>query len=218
MKTEKTHIGWAKWLIGIVIAIIGAAGGIVAILKYVDDKTQIAEQKYINAIEEWKEFSPTSVSLRPQQIDIKAGECIDLNLGRIVNQIDGKRDLCFNWWRDNEMYALSTQDNIEVAELGIVNFPEIRYQTLKEAPFVLAKKYKNSLPILFRSNRSERPNTGFVYVLKLPTHHIAKVQIVEYIMKPLENAPSIQWPYVRIRYETFPIVAIPRKPKRSDFK
>ena len=162
----------------IVIAIIGAAGGIVAILKYVDDKTQIAEQKYINAIEEWKEFSPTSVSLRPQQIDIKAGECIDLNLGRIVNQIDGKRDLCFNWWRDNEMYALSTQDNIEVAELGIVNFPEIRYQTLKEAPFVLAKKYKNSLPILFRSNRSERPNTGFVYVLKLPTHHIAKVQIV----------------------------------------
>jgi len=224
MKSEEKHIFWAKWLIGTVIAIIGAGGGIVAILKYVSDKEHMAEHEYRNAIEAWEKFSPISLSLSPQQIDIVAGECVDLNLGRTesVDPFDSKLDLCFQWWQFKDFYALSTQANIGVAELGVVNFLEIRYRTLEEAPFVLLEKYQNYVPHLFGwSPKSERPPPGFVYVLKLPTNHIAKVQIVEYGEKmkhgKLPNS-SMLYPYVRILYEVFPIVAIPPEPKRSEFK
>lgn len=214
MTNEKTTSVWVKWVVGSLIAAISAGGGLVAVLNYVDDRSDEANKAYREAMAEWEAFSPESIASKPQVVEISAGKCLDLDRGRLVEMISRDWELCFHWYRDDSRIGLSIGNNVQVVEFGVAEFAQIDYRSLRDAAFTEAPTIYRDLPMLFRQHKNDAPRAGYTYFLKLPTRRVAKVQIVRYGESRLMENADLMWPYVQLRYEVFPIVPDPPRPRR----
>lgn len=214
MATQSEHSGWFKWTLGAVIALLGAGGGLVAVLKYLDDRSIAAERKYQEALAAWEAFAPSSISLGSQEAEVEVGECLDLDLGRMLDFLADDRDLCFHRWPDEDVIALSAHPDVLAADLGVVDFSQISYRAVRDAPFVEIPSFEGGLPFLFRSKVNRAPRSGYTYALRLPSRRVAKVQILKYEERPHERIPNLSWARVHLRYEVLPITPDPPRPRR----
>lgn len=68
MTEKSTQSGWIKWTVGAVITLMGAGGGLVAVLQYLDDRRATAWREYQEAFAEWEAYSPESIAGGPQEV------------------------------------------------------------------------------------------------------------------------------------------------------
>ena len=102
---------WFKWIIGVIIALLAAGGGIVALLNYIDpptnyEATRIAQNDLENNLEDWINFSPQSLSGDPQEATLQGLDAIDFETGHISaahSQTDRDWDLQFGCWPDSDL-------------------------------------------------------------------------------------------------------------------
>jgi hypothetical protein len=204
--------GWFKWLIqSVVVALLVGGAGIVALLRYYDEKNQATQREYESQLEKWENFSPSSLSRGVQTATLRALDRIDLETGRVssqVEQADRQWDLIFGCGFGGYEY-LRGLNAASWSEFGVANFETIKYRDIRNANYSATQNRETGYQDLFYAHKSNVPGQGYVYFIQTPDRHIAKVQITGYEL--VENNPAV-CRNMRIRYEVFPIVDIPPKP------
>lgn len=206
-KNNKRNI---KWFIGILITVLGASGGIVEILKYSDIKKHKEEKEYQVKLREWENFSPKSLSLGVQDKKLLANAPFNLEKGHATTGFSNKTtDITFECWpQGNE--SLRASKGVSWSDQGVMNFEKIKYRQIRDAKFISLKHKRTKHLNLFFAHKSSVPGIGHVFFIKTVEGNVAIIQIVGYISNPNPNACRI----IKLKYEVFPIVKTPPKPKK----
>ena len=210
MNQSTPRAGWIKWVVGSSIALIGAGGGLVAFMQYLDARRDAKIRQYEADLAEWNSFSPQSTTFGAQELEIKGGECVDLNLGRPADSISSDADLCFFFWPDERKWGLAVFNGVAWADLGVVDFASVDYRTVRDAPFKGPNSTRGEIDFLYKTDKDDVPGPRYTYALRLNGEQVAKVQIKAYRE---ERRFDRDWPYVRIVYEVFPILPDPPRPR-----
>lgn len=209
-----------KWLIGILISLIAAGGGIVKLLEYKDKQQdreieirRQAEEAYQEELLEWKNFSPPSLARETKIVELRGGSYLNLENGHISDIHEHQRsDLLFS--KGGGIYGheyLRAMNNGAWLDRGIVNFENIKYKEIRDARYASPKNNKSGYPDLFYAYGSGVPRAEYVYFIKTNEGNIAKIQILGY--KSFNNNPAVVR-NIEIKYEVFPIVNDPPRPMR----
>ncbi|MCB9007849.1 MAG: hypothetical protein H6656_10870 [Ardenticatenaceae bacterium] len=207
---------WFKWIIGVIIALLAAGGGIVALLNYIDpptnyEATRIAQNDLENNLEDWINFSPQSLSGDPQEATLQGLDAIDFETGHISaapSQTDRDWDLQFGCWPEN-MESLRVFEGVSWFEYGTANFESIKYRDIRDANFAAQKHAQTGYFDLYYLHKGNVPADGFIYLFKTLDDHVVKFQIVGY---ELVDSNPLVCRNISIRYEAFPVVADPPRP------
>lgn len=209
--------GWFKWLIGIVIALLGAGGGIVALLNYQDsqkqkelDRYQQGLQQYQQELQQWNNFSPTSLSNGSQEVVLIGSESIDLESGlhNASPLPDRQWDLQFGCWPDS-MESLRALEGVSWSELGLNDFDAITYREIRDANYLRQNNSTTGYYDLYYLHKGNVPGEGYVFFIKTPEGNVAKLQILGY--ETVDPNPLV-CRNMKIRYEVFPFVNDPPRP------
>ena len=213
MISDSKKASWLKWSVGAVIALIGAAGGAVAVLEYLDAKRAAAETRYQQAIAGWEAFTPALIS-QQEQVEVLWGWDIDLDVGLVAMSLSGS-----NWDLQSELELIHREEagkkravgtkweglrantNVQWAHLGVVEFSAVAYRDIRDATFQTGGW-------LYRSHPTAAPGPGYIFAIKTSDGNLAKLQIVRY--EP-HNSYSRR---MFVRYEVYPIVPDPPRPRR----
>lgn len=203
---------WFKWIVGSIIAIIGAGGGLVAVLQYLDAKGEAAERQYRLALVEWERFSPQSISHGVQKVEVRGGDRFNLETGRVTSNPapTDKWDLLFGCW-PNARESLRAADGVEWSDFGVVDFSALRYRDVRDARYGGLSHPTSGSRDLYYAHKSNVPGQGYAFAVKTSDNNIAKVQIVSY--RSVDPNPEA-CRNVSLRYEVFPVVTDPPRPFR----
>jgi hypothetical protein len=212
MSTETKRSSWFKWIVGVIIALIGAGGGLVAILQYLDSKRAAAERQYQQALEEWERFSPQSISRGIQNVELRGLDRFNLETGRVTSApgFGETWDLMFGCWPQGRE-SLRASDGVEWSDLGVVEFSAVRYREIRDARYESRLHPTTGYRDLYYAHKSNVPRKGYTFAVKTKDNNVAKVQIVDY--KSVDPNPLV-CRNVSLRYEVFPIVNDPPRPRR----
>jgi len=208
----------SKWLVGIIISLLAAGGGIVKLLEYRDNqqKQEIenrrqAEETYQNELLMWENFSPPSLARDIKVVELRGGSFLNLEIGHISDIFENRKsDLLFS--KGAGVYAhefLRAINNAGWSDVGVVNFEDISYREIRDARYASPRNNKSGYPDLFYAYGSGVPRQGYVYFIKTNEGNIAKIQIQDY--KSVHNNPAVLRNII-IKYEVFPIIADPPRP------
>ena len=199
-----------NWFIGIFISILAAGGGIVALLEYNDSIIKKDNKDFEKEMVAWENFSPESLSLGVQSDIILASAPYDLEKGSMITGFSNKTsDFSFGCWpQGNE--SLRAFKGVSWSNQGVMNFENIKYRKIRDATFSSPNHQKSGNLDLFFAHKSSVPRKGHVFFIKTVEGNIAKVQIIDYISG---GNPQV-CRSIKIKYEVFPIVKDPPKPKR----
>jgi hypothetical protein len=212
MSSETKRSAWFKWIVGAIIALIGAGGGLVAVLQYLDSKQAAAERQYQQALEEWERFSPQSISRGVQNVELRGGDRFNLETGRVTSAPGPGEtwDLMFGCWPQG-YESLRALDGVEWFDLGVVDFSAVRYRDIRDARYESRRQPTTGYRDLYYAHKSNVPGKGYAFVVKTTDNNVAKVQIVGY--RSVDPNPEVCRD-VSLRYEVFPIVHDPPRPRR----
>ncbi|SMO76492.1 hypothetical protein [Fodinibius sediminis] len=213
MSNDSNSRSWFKWTIGVAIAFIGAGGGLVALLQYMDARQAERQRQYQEQLKVWREFSPQSISHGIHEVEILGGRYIDLDKGQVsMGRIPGAWDLQFNI--DLSSYeGFRANDNVTWFPFGIVDFASVGYREIRDSEYLEPRHLfphprRKDEKYLYLSHITSAPLPGYAFSLKTSAKNVALVQIKEYKQHP--SGPR----NVVLRYEVFPIVADPPRPRR----
>lgn len=208
---DEKRSAWFKWFVGSVIALIGAGGGLVAILNYVDARREQAETEFQQALTEWENFQPPSNGV--QRVRLRGLDRFDLETGRVTSNPNASAvdwDLLFGCW-PGAQESLRASDGVQWADLGVVDFEALRYREIRDAAFQSARHGVTGHPDLYYDHKSNAPGEKYTFAVKTPDDNVAKVQILGYEnVSPDPEACR----NVSLQYEVFPIVPDPPRPRR----
>lgn len=213
MGSDSTSRSWFKWVIGTLIALIGAAGGLVALLEYLDAKDFEKQQKYLLQLKEWEEFSPQSISHGDHDVEMMGGWYIDLDKGQVsMSMIGSSWDLQFKVDLSNNE-GFRANDDVEWSPLGVVDFSSIDYREIRDAKYVVPRQLdtrpkRKDDKYLYLSHVTSAPVPGYAFTLRTSAKNVALVQIHEYRLHPSGSRNVV------LRYKVFPDVAGPSRPRR----
>jgi hypothetical protein len=195
-----------------VIALIGAGGGLVAFLQYLDEKRVAEEREYRQALERWENFAPRSVSRGVQTIEVRGGDRFDLDTGLATsNPGPGSGwDLMFGCW-PQASESLRASDKVEWADFGVVDSDDVGYREVRDADFDSRRHPQSGNPDLYMAHKSNVPGPGYAFAIRTSNNNVAKVQIVRY--RSVDPNPDV-CRNVTLRYEVFPIEPDPPRPRR----
>jgi len=203
---------WFKWLVGIVIACLGAGGGIVALLNYFESQNQQKQQQYQVELDRWNNFSPTSISGGVQAATLNGLVSIDFETGSTSTSPSSDKqkhwDLLFGCW-PKSYESLRALDGVSWSEVGVIDFDSIRYREIRDATYFASQNPSTGYNDLYYQHMSNVPREGFVFYIKTYEGNVAKFQIVSYVL--IDNNPLICRD-MNIRYEVFPVVSDPPRP------
>ena len=199
-----------NWFIGILVSILAAGGGIVALLEYNDSIKREENIDHQKRMAEWNNFSPESISLGVGTIDLWPNAPFDLESGhRTTGASDRTTDIIFKCWpQGNE--SLRASKGVSWSDQGVKKFENISYRKIRDAKFVSPKHNKTKKFDLFYAHKSNVPRKGHVFFIKTVEGNIAKIQIVKYIA---DSNPQV-CRSMRIKYEVFPVVKDPPRPRK----
>lgn len=211
---SKGCAGWFKWLVGILIALLGAGGGIVALLNYFEAQDQQKWQQYYSEVEAWKNFSPSSLTGTAQDATLRGLDSIDFESGLISsNPPDGRQmDLLFGCWPDS-YESLRATDGTSWVEVGTRDFQSIQYRELRDSEYVSFQNPSTGYNDLYFAHMSNVPGENFVYFIRTGEGNVVKFQILGYEL--IDNNPLV-CRNMYIRYEVFPVVSDPPRPYPPD--
>lgn len=199
-----------NWVIGVFISILGAGGGIIAFLEYNDSLVNKNNKDYEKEMVAWENFSPESLSLGVQSHNMVTNAPFDLEKGSITTGVANRAsDIVFRCWpQSNE--SLKVIKGVLWSDPGVMDFDKIKYKTIRDAKFVSAKHPENRPNVLFSGHRINSLSIGHVFFIKTIDGNVAKIQIIGY----LTHANPRACREIKIKYEVFPVVKDPPKPKR----
>ena len=198
-----------KWAVGTMVGLVGAGGGIVALLQYADSTSAAAESEYQEALEEWRSFAPASISGTPNEVELLGGWFVDLDLGRSSMSATGRAwDLRFTVDREHVWIGILANAEVEWSDLGTVDFATIPYRDLRDAEFTDVRAGRGD-KYLYYSHITAAVGPGYTFAVRTPADHVGKVQIVNYVLGANSRPRG-----VRLRYEFFPIASDPPRPRR----
>ena len=213
MNTDTTKANWTKWIVGTVIALIGAASGAVAVLEHLDAKRAAAESSYQQAIARWNAFTPRPIG-QSERAEMLFGWYLDLDVGLVAMSLTGsswdlRSDLDLIVREDGgkkravgtKWEGLRANDNVQWAHLGVTDFSSVGYRDIRDATFQTGGW-------LYQSHPTAAPGPGYIFAIKTSDGNLAKLQIVGY--EP-HNSYSRK---MFLRYEVYPVVADPPRPRR----
>lgn len=217
-KNTKNKGSTLKWLIGILISLVAAGGGIVKLLEYrdsqQDQEIEIGKQKEAadqEKIFEWENFSPASLANGTQIVELRGGSYLNLENGHISDMHElQKSDLLFS--KGGGVYGheyLRALNKAAWSDIGVVNFEDIKYREIRDARYSSPKNNKSGYPDLFYAYGSGVPRVGYVFFIKTIEGNVAKIRIQDY--KSFNNNPAVVRNIV-FKYEVFPIVNDPPRP------
>ena len=202
-----------NWFIGIIVSILAAGGGLVALLEYNDSVIKEENEVFQRKMVDWKNFSPHSISHGVQDAEILGGWYIDIDKGQVgMSMIGSSWDLQFNI-DQRSFEGLRANEGVEWSPLGVVDLSSISYREIRDAKY-LEPRHLDSRPkkkddkYLYLSHITSTPVSGYAFTLKTSAKNIALIQIHEYIK--LQNGSR----KLVLRYEVFPIESDPPKPKK----
>lgn len=207
----------ASWSRNEIIGLLGILFAIVACIIAVtvpevrswlglDDEEKKAKRKeFEKQHKEWNNFSPGSLSGTPQIIILPFGTHFDLEKGII----DGSNwDLDYRCWQPpgetNQHEYMIARQTVQWHAVGVVDFNSIQYKRMRDADY-------NSTTQIFKVHGFDMPGKGFVYFIKTKEGNIAKIQILQYLREREHDPCRV----LKFRYEVFPIVNDPPKPKED---
>ena len=202
--------GWFKWLVGVVIALLAAGGGIVALLNYIEGQEQQKRQQYQIELEQWDNFSPSSISKGPQDTTIRGLDRIDLETGLVSSNPSPDRqwDLLFGCWPES-YESLRALDGVSCFEKGVADFQAIRYREIRDAGYTVRRNATTGYNDLYYAHVSNVPGEGYIFYIRTPEGNVAKLQIIGYEL--VGNNPLV-CRNMKIRYDVFPVVSDPPRP------
>lgn len=214
MKTNSNRPNWVKWIVGTVIALMGAAGGAVAVLEYLDAKKATSEKNYERAMAEWKAFTPTPID-QNDRAKLLGGWHMDLDKGLLAMSLTGKTwdlrsdiEIIFRGNGDKK-HAVGTKsegiqanENVQWAHIGVADFDSMGYRDIRDAKF-------QSGEWVYRSHPTAAPGPGYIFAIKTSDGNVAKLQIIDY---ESQNSYSR---YMLLRYVVYPLVPDPPLPQRK---
>ena len=203
---------WFKWIVGSIIALIGAGGGLVSVLQYLDAKGEAAEQRYQHELVDWERFSPHSISHGVQKVEVRGGDRFNLETGRVTSNPDSTDtwDLMIGCW-PQARESLRAADGVEWLDLGVIDFSALRYRDIRDAKYKSQRHPKTGYRDLYYAHRSNVPGKGYAFAIKTSDNNVAKVQIVSYVS--VDPDPEV-CRNVSLLYEVFPVVTDPPRPLR----
>lgn len=212
----KSRISILKWVVASAIALVGAGGGLVAILQYQDARRQATEARYQQALATWSAFTPASLSHGAHDIDILGGHYVDLDLGRVAMSLTGPAwDVQFVIGSSgggpaaNEV-GLRLNEGVEVADLGVADFSQVGYRDIRDAEFRAGRQIGGRGRFAYFSHITAAPDGGYLFAIKTSAGNVAKFQVKDYTHQSVLGVRS-----VRVRYEVFPSVPDPPRPRRQ---
>ena len=208
---KKKNRSRINWIIGILASLLTAAGGIVALLEYNDSVKKEINKNYQNKLDDWKNFSPESLSLGVQYKKISANAPFDLEKGHFITGFSNHTtDITFGCWpRSNE--SLRASKGVSWSDQGVMNFENIKYRKIRDAKFISPKHQKSGRFDLYYTHKSSVPRKGHVFFIKTVEGNVAKIQIVDYISNPNPKVCR----EIKLKYEVFAVVKDPPKPKKK---
>ncbi|MFD2917912.1 HmuY family protein [Psychroserpens luteus] len=199
-----------NWIIGIFISVLAAGGGISALLEYNDSIIKKDNKDFEKEMVAWENFSPESLSLGVQSDILLTNAPFDLDKGSMTNGAENQySDLVFGCWPQGKEF-LRAPKGVTWSDQGVMNFENIKYRKIRDAKFGSSKYLKFDHYFLFIDDKSNVPRKNHVYFVKTNDGNIAKIQIVDYI----SGGDPRRCRKIKIKYEVFPIVKDPPKPKR----
>jgi hypothetical protein len=199
-----------NWLIGIFISFLAAGGGIAALLEYKDSSGKDRDADFNQRVNAWNNFSPESLELGVQYKELLANAPFDLEKGAMTTgKVNRTSDLVFECWPQAKE-SLKALKGLSWSDQGAMNFEKITYRKIRDAKYSSPKHPKNGRFLLFLDHKSNVPGKNHVFFVKTAAGNIAKVQIVGYKSDPNPQVCRS----MKIKYEVFPIVRDPPKPKR----
>jgi hypothetical protein len=202
--------GWFKWLVGIVIALLAAGGGIVALLNYFEGQEQQKRQQYQVELERWNTFSPSSISKGPQDATLRGLDRIDLETGLVSSNPSSNRqwDLLFGCWPES-YESLRALDGVTWFEKGVADFQAIMYREIRDAGYEVRRNATTGYNDLYYAHMSNVPGEDYIFYIRTPEGNVAKLQIIGYEL--VDNNPLV-CRNMKIRYDVFPVVSDPPRP------
>lgn len=202
-----------NWIIGIIVSILAAGGGIVALLEYNDSVNKKEYESYQIKMEAWNNFSPQSISHGVHDVELLGGRFIDIDKGQVaMSMIGSSWDLQFNI-DQYPFEGIRTNKGVKWSPLGVVDFSSISYREIRDAKYK-EPRHLDSRPqrrndrYLYLSHLTAAPVPGYAFTLKTSAKNIALVQILKY--KKHTSGSRI----IVLRYKVFPIMSDPPKPKK----
>lgn len=200
---------WIKWSVGVVIGLIGAAGGAVAVFEYLDAKQANKEKIYEREMAEWKTFAPPPIG-QNERVEMMLGWYLDLDKGLIAMSLIGKKwdlktesDLIIHDNRavGTKWEGMRVNSNVQWTHIGVADYDLIGYREIRDAKF-------QSGNWVYQSHPTAAPGPGYIFAIKTSEGNVAKLQILDY--KP-HNSYSRK---IFLRYVVYPVVADPPRPRR----
>ncbi|MEH6537757.1 MAG: hypothetical protein V7719_15255 [Psychroserpens sp.] len=210
MSNNKKKGSRLNWFIGIFISILAAGGGIVALLEYNDSVKTKENKNHQKQLTDWENFSPESLSLGVQNVTLLGSAPFDLESGHTTTGFSNKTtDIFFGCWpQGNE--SLRASKGVSWSDQGVINFENIKYRKIRDAKFVSKKHKKSKNFDLYYDHKSNVPRKGHVFFIKTVEGNVAKIQIIDYI----SDANPQVCRSMKLKYEVFPVVKDPPKPKK----
>lgn len=199
-----------RWFIGVFVSILAAGGGIVALLEYNDSVKKEEHVRYQKKLDNWKNFSPESLSLGVQNVNLLASAPFDLETGhRTTGSSNHTTDIFFGCWAQG-YESLRASKGVSWSDQGVINFENIKYRKIRDAKYGSLKHQKTRYLDLYYAHKSNVPRKGHVFFIKTVEGNVAKIQIVNY--KSGANPHICR--SIKLKYEVFPVVRDPPKPKK----
>ena len=207
---HKKSVSWFRWIVGVIVSVLAAGGGIVAILQYQDSRAAEAQARYQREIEIWRNFSPKSLSIGVQRVEFRPLDRFDLESGHVTGVPERQWDLLFGCWPQGRE-SLRASVGVSWSDRGVANFEKVRYREIRDARFVAPKHQRTGYLDLYYAHRSNTPRDGYIFFIKTTEGNVAKIQITGY--RVVDPNPKV-CRNVKLQYEVFPVVGDPPKPRR----
>ena len=160
--------------------------------------------------ENWNNYSPESLSIGAQTKVLEGAYFFDLDKGDPAVNRNKQHDIYWGAGADFTEY-LRAENGITWFDRGVVNFDKIKYRQIQDAKYSSPRHVKSNNLDLFNARRNVAPSNGHAFFVKTTKGNVAKIQITGFF-SPHNN---IQLPRsIGIKYEVFPVVKDPPKPKR----
>lgn len=217
MNADTKRISWIKWIVGSIIAMIGAGGGGVAVWQYLDAKQAAAAREYGRALAEWEAFSPRPIG-KNDKVELLWGWHMDLDTGLVAMSLIGPKwdlrsDLEITRSKDGrkatgtKSEGLEANENVKWANIGVIDFDSVGYRDIRDAEFQSQRAGRGD-KFIYRSHPTAAPGPGHIFAIKTSDGNVAKLQIVGY-------APHSSYSRkMFVRYEVYPVVADLPRPRR----
>ena len=162
--SNKKHISWFRWIVGIIVSILAAGGGIVALLEYQDSRSKEAEALYQRKLEIWSNFSPNSLSGGVQNVELRPLDRFDLETGHATGVPEMQWDLLFGCWPQGRE-SLRAARGVSWSDRGVANLNKVGYREIRDANFISPKNSITGYPDFYFAHKSNVPREGYIFFI-----------------------------------------------------